>query len=324
MDRWWVAVACAVLALSGSARAGDEPPAQDPAVDTVTAEAKAAFELGTSLTKEQRWAEALAAFERASALRPHPVTTYNVAFCLRALGHYTRALRAFRRTLDENAGATASLPQELLDRIADYIAEIDRLLARFEVTLEPSDARLLVDGRPLAAGDGSTDAAPVLVAGVLPAGEATSPGHARFMLVLEPGAHVLQLLRKGFSTAVVKVDAKPGERRELALRADKLPAELRIESEPAGAAVQVDERDVGVTPIVIARPEGSYRLRLTLDGYDDYETNVRLAPGQQTDLDAHLVVYEPSVVEQWWFWTIAATVVAGVAVGTYFATRPEP
>src|SRR5262249_16858609 len=52
--------------------------------------ARAAFVEGTTLVKNAQWAEALAAFERADKLKSHPVTTYNIAACERAMGRYTR------------------------------------------------------------------------------------------------------------------------------------------------------------------------------------------------------------------------------------------
>jgi hypothetical protein len=55
------------------------------------AQARAAFAEGAARVGRADWAGALAAFERSAALRPHPVTTFNLGACERALGHYTRA-----------------------------------------------------------------------------------------------------------------------------------------------------------------------------------------------------------------------------------------
>ena len=59
-------------------------------------------------------------------------------------------------------------------------------------------------------------------------------------------------------------------------------------------------------------------------GRVNYETVVSVQPGESVQLAATLREDKPSIVERWWFWTAATAVVAGVAVGTSVATRPEP
>src|SRR6187402_143183 len=53
--------------------------------------ARELFVRGTTLVQSAQWAEALDAFEQSAALRPHPITTYNIGACERALGRYTVA-----------------------------------------------------------------------------------------------------------------------------------------------------------------------------------------------------------------------------------------
>jgi hypothetical protein len=288
-------------------------------VDAATEEAKLHFQRGTQWVKEQRWAEALDAFEKAAALRPHAVTTYNVGYCLRALGLYARARVVLGRALAENQAA--ALPEELVERVRGYLREIESLLARYDVTLEPPDAAVMVDGRPLAREPG---AAPVFVAGIAPPGAGAPVGERRFELVVEPGAHVVHVQRKGFSPAVVKLDVQAGARKPLSLAVDKLPARLRVRSTPAGAAVRVNGRDAGLTPLVIERPGGRYDLVFSLEGHDDHAARVALEPGQVAEVDAPLAPTETPIVARWWFWAAAGAVVAGAVVTTYFLTRPEP
>src|SRR4051812_10582870 len=77
------------------------PPAEDPAV----AQAREAFLKGGQLAKDAQWAEALAAFEQSAALRPHPITTYNIGACQRSLGRYTLARKTLGRALAEDRSA---------------------------------------------------------------------------------------------------------------------------------------------------------------------------------------------------------------------------
>lgn len=59
-------------------------------------------------------------------------------------------------------------------------------------------------------------------------------------------------------------------------------ASLQISSTPAGAAVLLDEREVGTTPLVLAQvAPGRHRLDLTLPGHAPEERELTLSPGEQ-------------------------------------------
>ena len=49
-----------------------------------------------------------------------------------------------------------------------------------------------------------------------------------------------------------------------------------------------------------------------------------LKAGDDVSLQAQLTPESKSVFKRWWFWTGAAVLLGGVAVGTFFAVRPEP
>src|SRR5258705_8161610 len=125
-------------------------PSADATHDPNVAEARTAFREATSLARQAQWGEALLAFERSSRLRPHTFTTYNIAYCERALGRYTRARKFLAKALAENeARGGAALSAEVVADAKKYIGEIDQRLARVSVTVDPSDAAVSVDRRPL-------------------------------------------------------------------------------------------------------------------------------------------------------------------------------
>ena len=286
-------------------------------------EALAAFVEGTTLVKQARWAQALAAFERAAQLRPHAITTYNIGACERALGHYTRARKVFRQALSEHeASGNKQLPDSLVERTRGYLTEIDGLTARLQLTIVPEGAAIAIDGRPLERDSGDRDR--VLVAGTRHPGAAEAAPAGSFEVLLDPGAHVLSLTRKGFSTAVVNRTLAPGSVVPLRLELDRLPATLHVTSSPEGGIVTVNGADVGPTPVDVLRPAGSYRILVKKPGRVTYEATVTAQPGEQLKIPAPLREDKPALTERWWFWTAAGVVVAGAAVGTYFATRSEP
>lgn len=298
---------------SDETKAPEEPP------DGPRAKARAAFLEGAALARTAQWAQALSAFERAETIKPHPVTTYNIGTCLRAIGAYTRALVTFRRALRESAAAGADvLPELLVNQAKTFIAEIDQLLVRVELSVAPVGVRLAVDGRPLQPlgsehyGD------------LRPAGEGQPLSAATTTLVLNPGTHVFTFSRPGFEPAVLNETFSPGARRPLQIQLDRLPARLHIDASVPEALVTFGGRDLGPTPLDIARPAGTYPLLIEKEGYEPYSSSVEVGPGQQLQIEAPLRPATTSVFETWWFWTAAAAVVAGGVTVTYFATRPDP
>ncbi len=317
-------LALGLLAVQTRARADNPTPTDVTTESPETLQAREAFLKGIELVRKTQWAEALAAFERSSKLRPHAVTTYNIGTCERALGRYTRARAVLRRALAENdASGRTLLSDSLVTDINGLLAQIDGLLATAHVTLEPPGASIAVDGRPLDVATPAGESVPLLVAGLRAPAPSEAPPAASFTLVLDPGAHVLTLSRKGYADAIVNRTLAPGSTTKLALLLDKLPATLHVACDQAGAAVAVNGVDVGVAPVDVSRPAGRYRVVVKKPGHVTYETEVVAHAGESADLRATLPEEKPPLTSRWWFWTAAGIIVSGVAVSTYVVTRTD-
>jgi hypothetical protein len=81
---------------------------------------------------------------------------------------------------------------------------------------------------------------------------------------------------------------------------------------------------VGTAPIDVERQAGSYQVTVQKPGFSLYQTHVTVRPGEAANLTAALEPRKTPVYKKWWFWTVAAVVVAGVGVGVYFGTREPP
>jgi hypothetical protein len=314
--------ALALSVVAPSARA-EAPPAD------ALAEARAQFVHGTELVKKTQWAEALAAFEQSASRRPHAVTTFNIAVCERAIGRYTRARKMLLLALEQGGTAGRELPESLAVEAKTYLDEINRLLPRARVRLEPANADLAVDGRPLealapTASDTGAASRLVLVAGVRAPDRGEPPPSASFELLLDPGAHVITLSRKGFADAVVNRSFAPGSTTDLELYLDRLPATLHIASDRPNAIVTIDGTDVGATPASVSRPGGSYQIVVKKKGFTSYASQIVVRSGEELSLSARLPPEKPAITARWWFWTGAAVSVSGAVTATYFATRPDP
>ncbi len=285
--------------------------------------ARAAFAKGAELAANLRWGDALAEFERSQRLRPSPGTVYNVGVCQRALGKYVLARETFREALAQHTAATnGTLPQALLAETNTFIGELDRVISTRSFTLRPASARIAIDGRPLKPVRGAKTT--TLLAGVLPAGDGTSPRSANFDVELDPGNHIVRLSRRGFSDVVRRLNVKPGSRGSVTLELKKLPARLRITSKPSRAAVAIDGLDVGLAPLTLSRPAGRYRISVRKDGYVDYNATTLLRPGEQRTLQAPLPLEQTPLTQRWWFWTGVGVAIAGAVLITYAITRPDP
>ncbi|MFT3710921.1 MAG: PEGA domain-containing protein [Archangium sp.] len=124
------------------------------------AKAKELFQWGQKLYKQARYAEAIAKFEEAYAVRPHPVIYFNIGKCYEQLGETAKALRNYRDYL--------RLAPDAKDKetVTDAIANLERRLRekgmqQLMVFADPANARISVDGKEL----GGSPASVELVAG---------------------------------------------------------------------------------------------------------------------------------------------------------------
>ena len=274
MQRWqgWApvragcAAGCAGWLLfisTASAQTAQGPP---PAEDAATSQARALFNEGTDRAHQGDWSQALAAFERSAALRAHAVTTYNIGYCERALGRYTRARKMLGKALAENvAHGGAELGDDMATAAKTYLAELEKQIARAVVSVSPDGTSLSVDGRPLerAPDDGPR---PVFWAGTRELGPGEPAAASTFELQLDPGAHVFVVSKAGYSDNVTTRSFEPGSAVDLAFQLSPLPvaSSAPTAGAPAGgngeAATSPGARAGSRVPIFIAFGVGAAGL----------------------------------------------------------------
>ena len=272
----------ASLSLAAQAVHADEP---------VVEEARRQFAEGAELVERGNWSYALVAFQRSARLRPHPVTTYNIGVCQRALGFYAQAWVALRRALEENAAAGGrQLSDASATKARALLVDIYPLIPRATVQVMPPGATISVDARPLAA-VAAEPPMPTLAAGVRPPGPGEPPPAGSFLLLLDPGTHVIALAHRGFSDAAAKRDFPPGSTTELKLALERLPT-LHVTSDPAGAQVRLDDPAgavAGTTPLEgLALSPGPHRVFVSKPGFPAASEEVRIEPGTEATVRLRL------------------------------------
>jgi hypothetical protein len=212
------------------ATAPDSTALSDPSTGGALAMARAAFQEGTLLAKQARWVDALEAFERADALHPHAITTYNIGYCERLLGHWTRARKMLQKALaDHKARGEVELPPDLVSATQTYLTEAEHQIARVLVTVVGQGGAVAVDGRPLELAPAGGPS-PALLAGTRGIGPAEATPASTFEVQVDPGEHVFVLSTKGRADVATTETLAPGAQVALELRAP-VPEAPRVSGE---------------------------------------------------------------------------------------------
>jgi len=115
---------------------------------------------------------------------------------------------------------------------------------------------------------------------------------------LARGAHQVRLVREGYTTVerrVMITAAEPSQTLTVAMARTPPPAPAKteapliIESKPSGAAVFLDGRQVGTTPLMFPLVQiGTHSVRITLDGYRPWTAPVQVSATETNRVTASL------------------------------------
>jgi hypothetical protein len=256
MTRAFVIVAALATVASAAPKPKKPPPEQK--------EADRHFKAGVALFKESKFTEALAEFERANEIAPHPLVLYNIAACHRELSNYADAVKFYRRFLKEGAGTVAAA------RLHTAQTELDGILARIaSVTIVVADGtELTLDGKDL---------------GAMP---------IDMPLILSPGEHHILAKAAGHKDTERKLRVASGD--EVSIQLDLPVAEEPVKPQPVVEPVVVKP--------VVAAPPSSRRIALGAGfgtnlksvsdtGAPSLGIAVALASRVELGVDATLVAY---------------------------------
>lgn len=98
---------------------------------------------------------------------------------------------------------------------------------------------------------------------------------------LQPGAHTISVSKPGYSTDTRTVNVASGSKATTTIRLTQMMATLIVRSDPAGANVFVDGKDVGTkTPAQVSVSKGQHVVLVRKAGYLDETMNAQFALGQ--------------------------------------------
>ncbi len=98
---------------------------------------------------------------------------------------------------------------------------------------------------------------------------------------VQPGQHTLTFSKAGYSTDTRTVNVAAGNRASASGRLTQLMATLVVKSDPAGANIYVDGRDVGAkTPAQVSVDKGQHVVLVRMSGYIDETMSSQFTLGQ--------------------------------------------
>lgn len=250
---------CALFARASLAA----PPADAPATPEATLEARRHFKLGIRLYQDTNYPGALAEFEAAYAAKPGPGSLQNVALSQKALFRYREAAATLEQLL---ARHEAELSEGERAAVRETISELSALVGSIVISVEPSEAKVTLDGRPLA------------------------PSELRAGVDLNVGEHTLVADLPGYARLSRVVSVASGQK--------KLPIELKLKATDGFLYVVADDPRAAIAVDGVTRafhewrggvkPDSDHLIQVFRDGYESFETTVSVALGRTREVRAAL------------------------------------
>jgi hypothetical protein len=128
---------------------------------------------------------------------------------------------------------------------------------------------------------------------------------------LDSGPAEIETEADGYFPAKKSVDLPGGAALavELELHSRDTTGQLSVSASAIGAEVTVDGKRIGVAPVELNIARGTHEVQVRHPDFRLYQTSTVVPAGGAREVKATL--QSKSVVQQWWFWTGVAVVVAG-------------
>lgn len=285
-------------AASSTPPAAPSSAAVEPLAESLTGDAKAAYDAGKVLYGDGDFAGAVIKFQQAYELAGDPRLLWNVLVCEKNLRHYAR-VEALLGTYLKAAGpgladADRAEAEGLLAAIAPFIASVT-------LSVNQPDATVFVDGQEVAR---SPLAAPLRV-----------DMGSRQLRVTKPGFKPFELTRvfAGGTENTVNVTLAP----------ETHEGRLRVAA-GAGASIKVDARLVGIGEWEGRLASGLHSVEVSARGKETFHADSAVRDDQLTTVLVSLKDAPAAGVQlPTWVWVAGGSVLAaGLGTGAYFLFKP--
>jgi hypothetical protein len=242
-----IAVVVAFVAASVRVRAAEQ------GVETPeAARAKAHYEKAEQLYATGGYEEAIAEYEEAYRLKPHPNVLYNIAQAYERLLDYSQSVVWFERYL-------AEAPKDAAERpiVENRLRVLRNLPARISVTTIPEHVH----------------------AAVVDASGQRRETETPAVFKVPAGAYTIELSQPGWEPETHDVAVEIGQPYFYQYRLKRSTAQVSIFTRPRGARVFIDERLVGETPFAGTLDVGRHKLMLEHRDYPWHREDLEVKAG---------------------------------------------
>ncbi len=237
-------------------------------------EAKAKIEEGKRFVSEERYLEALEAFESSYSLRPRPWVLFNIAMCNKAVHRYVDAITSFQRFLEtETDGSAKTRELALL-----AINEIENLVGKVRIVGAPEGSEIFLDGKKV---------------GIAPLSDP---------LFVDPGRHTVRISKDRFKTLDVEVIAASGAEVEVRADLQQPKAEIKVACLGEKTLVFIDETSVGPCPYHGSVEAGVHEVKVIEPGKETFVQTIEATAGSTlviaVELKPAVVVKPPTFINE--------------------------
>lgn len=211
-----------------------------PVLADEAAEARAHYESAQRLYDEGRYLEAIADFQVAYRKKPHPNVLYNIGQAYERLLDYGASVAAFSRYLAE---AEPTDPRRKI--VENRLRILGSLPARISVSSIPDRVQATLRNNQ----------------------GLEQRGETPHQFSVPAGDYTLELTRPGWQTETQTIHVEIGQPYFYQYRLERSTVDTRIDTDPSGARVFIDERLVGETPYRGRLEVGRHDLLVEYPGY---------------------------------------------------------
>jgi PEGA domain len=262
-----VVLAASLVAAPAHAQRGPKPrPAAVPAPRTLaqslTGDAKAAYDAGKVLAADGDFAGALIKFKAAFDASKDPRVLWNVAFCEKNLRHYSKVITTLQRY---QADGGALLTDKDRKDAQDLITTIEPFTTKMTIHVNEDGAQIFVDDEPVGT---SPLASPV---------------------VLDIGERHVRVTKDGFTPFEKTTPVGGSAAVALDVTMQKVVHQGRlVVNAPPGSTIFLDEQQVGTGKLDQAVPTGGHQLRVTAPGMRPFQSEVVVQDNETRSVDVVL------------------------------------
>ena len=253
-------------------------------------ESEAHFKRGEALFDEDELPAALGEFEAAYNLCPKQKILYNMCVIKKRLLRYVEAISCYEGYRAQNTRMTDKRREEVEQALRGMRA----VLVEVQLGVTPEGAAVIIDGQN---------------AGLAP----LRP------VQLLAGPHVIEASAEGYKSARLEIHVESGTAKALTIALEEIPKTgfARIDSSVSGAAVSINDKPAGFTPLEVELLAGGHALAITAAGHVPFQTELTIIGGERREVKYRL---EPITVppkrplyKEWWPWTIGGVLLGGGA-----------